>query len=57
MSIEELRNYYRVIEECYGNCNCCYHYYLCDYITELLLNPNENEEEINNLTTEQLNRL
>ena len=57
MSIEELRNYYRDIEECYGNCNCCYHYYLCDYITELLLNPNENEEEINNLTTEQLNRL
>ena len=57
MTIEELRKYYSEIEDCHGNCNCCYHYYLCDLIVELLENPEENKEEIEELTEEDLDRL
>ena len=57
MTIEELRKYYSEIEDCHGNCNCCYHYYLCDLIVELLENPEENKEEIEELTEEELDRL
>ena len=57
MTLNELQNYYSNIEGCYGNCNCCSHYYLCDLIVELLENPEENKEEINELTEEELDRL
>ena len=43
MTLNELQNYYSNIEGCYGNCNCCRHYYLCDLIVELLENPEENK--------------
>ena len=57
MTLNELQNYNSNIEGCYGNCNCCSHYYLCDLIVELLENPEENKEEIKELTEEELDRL
>ena len=39
MTLNELQAYYFNIEGCHGNCNCCSHYYLCDYITEILADP------------------
>ena len=55
MTLQELREYYANIPRCYGNCNCCEHYNLCDLIVELI--ENEDEEAIEELTEEDLNRL
>ena len=57
MTLNELQTYYSNIEGCRGNCNCCCHYELCDLIVELIENPKENKEEIEELTEEELDRL
>ena len=36
MTLEELKQYYSNIDKCYGNCNTCYNYYICDYLNELI---------------------
>ena len=57
MTLEEVKQYYIDIDKCHGNCNTCYNYYLCDYLTELILNSDKHEEEIKELTKEKLERL
>jgi hypothetical protein len=57
MTLEEVKQYYTDIDKCHGNCNTCYNYYLCDYLTELILNSDKHEEEIKELTKEKLERL